>query len=279
MYSWYLKISRPRFWIYLLGPFLIGVIAASDSHFYWPTILLYGLYFTFPANLLIYGVNDIFDYETDKHNPKKQQYEELVTPAKRPKLITAIRLWNILAIVIVLAPSSLPWEARLSLTLFLFFGIFYSAPPIRAKIRPFLDTVFNTLYIFPGVFSYAVITGKFPPLPVVAAGTLWCMAMHAYSAVPDIMADKRAKISTVATVLGARGTLFFCLVCYLLSAVLSAAYIGAFSVLAGVVYGSMMIASLVRPDRENVFKLYKYFPYVNMAVGAALFFWVAALVK
>jgi 4-hydroxybenzoate polyprenyltransferase len=34
-------------------------------------VLLFGLYFLIPANIRIYGINDIYDYETDKLNPKK----------------------------------------------------------------------------------------------------------------------------------------------------------------------------------------------------------------
>jgi hypothetical protein len=44
----------------------------------------------------------------------------------------------------------------LSLLGFLFFGIFYSAPPIRAKEIPFLDSFFNILYVFPGIAAYLV---------------------------------------------------------------------------------------------------------------------------
>ena len=72
--SYLLKISRPRFWIYLLGPYLIGIIAATDTVDILYTIPFWigFLYFLFPANLLIYGANDISDYQTDQHNQKKQ---------------------------------------------------------------------------------------------------------------------------------------------------------------------------------------------------------------
>ena len=79
-----LRISRPRFWIYLLGPYLIGsILAFEPMQIIWQWQFWLGfVYFTLPANLLIYGVNDIFDYETDKLNPKKQNYEALVTPSE-----------------------------------------------------------------------------------------------------------------------------------------------------------------------------------------------------
>lgn len=275
MFGWYLKISRPRFWLYLFGPFLIGVLSADPNIITW-AILLLGFYFTFPANLLIYGVNDLFDYETDKHNPKKQAYEALVTPEKRRGLLTLIALTNLP--VLILLPW-LPTTTVLALIGFWVLGIFYSAPPIRAKIRPLIDTLFNALYIMPGIIGYSLITQNFPPVLIIVAATFWCMAMHAYSAVPDIAADSKAKICTIATWLGARSTLLFSLICYALSAILTIQYLGLFSIIAGAAYVGMMLLSLRDPNRERVFRLYKNFPYINMVVGGLLFFWVALVAR
>jgi 4-hydroxybenzoate polyprenyltransferase len=57
--------------------------------------LLRLLYFTIPANLLIYGINDIADYDTDKKNPKKQAYESLLTPDKQKSMRSLIVVTNI----------------------------------------------------------------------------------------------------------------------------------------------------------------------------------------
>ena len=88
MLGHYLRISRPRFWLYLLGPFLIGAIAADTANFFWPALAVFAFYFTFPANMLIYGVNDIFDYEADKHNPAKKGSELLNTSAVSPGIFS-----------------------------------------------------------------------------------------------------------------------------------------------------------------------------------------------
>ena len=97
-------------------------------------------------------------------------------------------------------PHAWPW-----LLLFLVTGIGYSVPPLRAKARPVVDAAFNILYVAPGLAAYATVSGEQPPLPVLAAALLWCMAMHAYSAVPDIAADRAADLSTVATHFGRSG--------------------------------------------------------------------------
>jgi hypothetical protein len=56
---------------------------------------------------------------------------------------------------------------------------------------------------------------------------------------------------------------------------------GAFGLLvlavnAGAVYVAMMLSTALRPNRDHVFKLYKYFPYINMVVGAGLFLVIAS---
>lgn len=269
------KISRPRFWPYVLGPYAIGALAAGTIS-NWPLVLLVGLYFTLPANLLIYGVNDIFDYETDKHNPKKSSYEELVTPKDQKKLWRWIGIMN--APFLFLLPF-IGIQALWGVAWFLFFSYFYSAPPIRAKVRPLIDSLFNVLYVFPAVVGYGLVSGQFPSVQIFIAAMLWCMAMHAYSAVPDIEADKKAKIATIATKLGRQGTLSFCLLCYLLSAILSWSVLGYFSILAGVLYVGLMVVSLSTENRGQIFKLYTYFPIINIVVGAGLFFWVLLVAK
>jgi 4-hydroxybenzoate polyprenyltransferase len=254
----------------VLGPYAVGVLAAGTVT-NWPLMLIIGLYFTLPANLLIYGVNDIFDYETDKHNPKKSSYEALVKPKDQKKLWRFIGITN--APFLLLLPF-IGEQARWGVTGFLFFSYFYSAPPLRAKVRPFIDSVFNVLYVFPAVIGYGLVAGKLPNPFLFLAAMLWCMAMHAYSAIPDIESDKKAHINTIATKLGQKGTLIFCLACYILAAGLSWPYLEGFSIATGILYGGLMLASIAIKDRTALFNLYTYFPYINITVGAGLFLWV-----
>jgi len=279
--KWLLKVSRPRFWPYLFGPYLIGIVAAGPIASVSTKLLLVmmGVYFTFSANLLIYGVNDVYDYETDKNNPKKQGYEALVSPKQHKFLTYSILSSNIPFLVSFLLWPETATSARIALVLFVFFGVAYSAPPIRAKARPILDTLFNSLYVFPALVSYGLVTNSWPSPQLFAAAVLWCMAMHAYSAVPDIKADKKAGLNTIATLLGARGTLLFCFVCYMFAAVLSYGVLGWFAVLLGDVYMSMMLVGIALPTRDNVYKLYKWFPTLNLIVGFSLFWWVYLVVK
>jgi len=75
--SYLCVLSRPRFWFYLAGPVVVGVAVAAQSvdDLFTPMTIGLFAYFLLPANVLLYGVNDIFDVEVDAENPKKTDKE------------------------------------------------------------------------------------------------------------------------------------------------------------------------------------------------------------
>ena len=272
-----LRISRPRFWVYEAGTYLVGLAAAHMAGVPWgalanPVVVTFFLYFLFPANLLIYGINDIFDYETDKLNPKKVAYEALVAPAEH----RALWLWVLattLPFVALLA--FVPLKASLAIDVFFFCAVFYSALPLRAKTKPGLDSLLSAgHYVATGVFAFLLAGAPtLGPWPIIA-GLCWAMAMHAFSAVPDIEADAASGCPTIATKLGARYTVYLCLVLYILAAALGSLYLGYTALLFGVFYAALMVAALTQPSRA-LFRLYTYFPTVNFLVGMAMWFAIA----
>ena len=266
-----ITISRPRFWIYLLGPFLVGLAAVYPGLKNIWLLVLFGLYVTLPANLLVYGINDIFDYETDKQNPKKENYESKITPQERNEFWVVIIITNLPFLILA---WFLPVFAQVSLGAFLFFGIFYSAEPIRAKTIPFLDSFFNILYLFPGYVGYFLAGGSGFNWKIFLAGVCWVMAMHAYSAVPDIEADKKVSIKTIATKLGGKNTIYFCLLLYSLSAILTVSYLGYISLSLWLVYAGLMIISIVNFKQNKLMKIYKVFPVINLISGFLIFLYV-----
>ncbi|MFT5360189.1 MAG: 4-hydroxybenzoate polyprenyltransferase, partial [Candidatus Paceibacteria bacterium] len=181
-----LNISRPRFWIYVLGTFMVGAIAAGDPRLLeLETLIMLGvlfLFFTYPANLMIYGVNDIYDYETDKHNQKKIDYEELVEPKDQKVLWLSIALWVIPFFIVLFW---LNWQASIAFLIFNLTSVYYSATPIRAKTNPPLDIIFSSIiYISPAVIGFFA-TGNMDISWIgIVGGLLWASAMQTYSAVP-----------------------------------------------------------------------------------------------
>lgn len=264
-----LSISRPRFWIYLLGPFLIGITPIlTSTNINLTQIAIWFIYFSLPANFLVYGINDFSDQDTDQFNPKKQQYEQKFHSSQKRFFLTQ---------ALIQAPFivALFWLSKLQLFLlisFLFFSLGYSLKPIRAKAIPLIDTIFNSLYFIPGLFSYSLLSNKFTDPKVVLAALFWCMAMHAYSAIPDITADQKAKLNTVATMLGAPKTLFFCGLCYLASGIITYYLIGLTSVILTSVYLIMILISYKNlKSNKGIFSIYKKFPLLNTLSGFIIF--------
>jgi 4-hydroxybenzoate polyprenyltransferase len=270
-----LKISRPSRWLLLLGSFMIGALASDTSNFFWPALAVFAFYFTFPANLLIYGVNDIFDQKADQHNKDKTN---LVTPDNRLQIVNLIILWNLPFFVVWLA-DEMPTASKWALLGFVFFGIFYSAWPIRARSKPILDSFFNILYVFPGLFAYGLLEYKFPPWQIIVAATLWAAAVHAYSAIPKAAANKKAGVNTIATFLHPIGTLMFCLACFAGSAALSYPWLKMFSLGIGLLYLFIILITFVRTDPAKQFFLYKAFPYINILVAIGLGYYIATVIK
>ena len=115
-------------------------------------------------------------------------------------------------LVVVGSPAS--W---LVLAASLFFVVFYSAPPLRLKERPFADSVTSSIHFFSPAVYALVLAGATWTLPLVAlivAFALWGIASHAFGAVQDVVADREAGIASIATARGARWTVRFALACY-----------------------------------------------------------------
>jgi len=249
--------------------------AASLGTLASPTILALAAFFTLPANLIVYGVNDIFDYETDVLNARKAGYESRVPPDRRAAVATGIAVCTIPFLALL---PQLSTPALWALAWFALLAVQYSAPPLRTKARPGLDAATNALYVFPGIVGYHAAGGTGFPAWAFAAGWAWCMAMHAYSAVPDIAADTRAGIATTATWLGAERTLMACMVLWTVAAALATAILPALLCAALLIpYLAMGARSYARRrDAAALHGLYARFPLLNALVGMALFFAAAS---
>lgn len=265
-----LKISRPRFWVYVAGPFWLCAAIFYPLGVNLTTILVFLIYFTFPANILIYGINDLYDRATDVLNNKKNSYEQILNKKDDKKLILTILISNIP--FIVYAFIFLPTVAVISLLFFILLSWQYSAPPLRAKAIPFIDSLTSgLLYIVPAAVFWGIVTNSYPPLVPMLAGFIWSYAMHLYSAVPDINADKSANIQTGATLLGKNTTLYLCGFLYVVSAIIAFFYIGFFALLAGLGYLYLIFISIIKTELEEVLSVYKIFPLFNTLVGVILF--------
>jgi 4-hydroxybenzoate polyprenyltransferase len=242
--------------------------ASSLQDFFRLEYFVFLLYFFLPANILIYGVNDYFDRDTDALNPKKDGMEHRVAESERDVLARAIRAVLVISAALMLM---LDLTAALLFLGFLLLSYFYSAPPLRFKGRPFLDFSSNMLYIMPGVLAYYLASGDLPSIWLVAAGFLHIAAMHLFSAIPDIQCDRQAGVITTAVLIGKRASLLLCLLLWsglaALALVLSGFHYLSFLAL---LYPAVPL-SLLAFRSWRIERVYWYLPYLNTILGGMLF--------
>jgi 4-hydroxybenzoate polyprenyltransferase len=270
LFSLAVSVSRFRFWIYTGGTYVVGYALGMESWLalFQPAYILYLIYFFFPANVFIYGVNDYWDGETDRTNARKDGQEHRLEDRERHGLRAV--LWGVTALSVFLLFFQ-DTGARLIFLTFLGLAYFYSAPPLRFKQIPFLDFSSNMLYVMPGIFGFYLASGTFPPLVLVAAGFLHIAAMHLFSAVPDIACDRQAGITTTAVFLGRNASLAFCLVLWTVFAFLVVDLAGYFPLSYLVfLFPAVPLALLVSPNLQ-IETVYQYLPLLNTALGGLTF--------
>lgn len=207
--------SRPFSWLNTAVPFFIGFVLASG------VINLNGtigtLYFTFFYSFLLYGVNDIYDYESDRKNPRKNSIEGgLVAQQKHRVLFYIILASNIPILLYLLLTGSSTSNFVLVLIVILAFS--YSIKPLRFKEIPIIDSINSSLhFVLPLVFGLVYGNSPSLPWPAILAFFFWGAASQSLGAVQDIKPDRASNINSIATKLGARFTNSYSLVLYSLS--------------------------------------------------------------
>lgn len=219
-----LAASRPFSWVNTAYPFAAGYLVATGGRI--DAALVVGtLFFLVPYNLLMYGVNDVFDYASDLRNPRKGGIEGgLVDPALargvHRRILWSSAVTTVPFVVVLLVLGSV--AAGVVLLGILFLVVAYSAPVLRFKERPVLDSATSAMH-FVGPLLYALVLvgadlSARQVWPVLVAFVAWGMASHAFGAVQDVRADREGGIASVATVLGAHATVVASAVAYLLAA-------------------------------------------------------------
>lgn len=219
-----LAASRPFSWINTAYPFAAGYLLATEGRLD-ATFVIGTLFFLVPYNLLMYGVNDVFDYASDLRNPRKGGIEGALADPAVARVVHRRILWasalSVLPfLVYLLAVGSL--AAGITLLAVVFLVVAYSAPVLRFKERPVLDSATSAMH-FVGPLLYALVLvgadlGSRSVWPVLVAFVLWGMASHAFGAVQDVRADREGGIGSVATVLGAHATVVLATGAYVLAA-------------------------------------------------------------
>lgn len=268
-------VSRPISWVNTAYPFAATYLVAGGlelSIF----LVLATIFFLIPYNLLMYGINDVFDYESDIRNPRKGSIEGAITPRTMHSLIIKSSLFLSLPFLLYMFMSGTV-ISNIILVFSLFFVVAYSAKYLRFKERPFLDSLTSSIHFMsPMLYALSLTSFSKNGLIAVVAFTCWGMASHAFGAVQDVLPDRKAKISSIATVIGAKPTVRLALVLYIiaLSFVLfieawDYKFIFAFT---GLLYVFNILPYITISDDESsaTNKAWRRFIWINLIVGAVL---------
>jgi len=202
--------SRPVSWINTAFPFAATYVFFTGKMD--ATLLIGTFFFLIPYNLLMYGINDVFDYESDLRNPRKGGIEGALLDKALHKTTIWASILSCLPFVVYLL-----WVGSLLASAVLIFALFtvlaYSAKGLRFKEIPFLDSLTSAShFVNPMLFAIVLVEQNpfaSPLLQSWLAFACWAMASHAFGAVQDVKADREGGLNSIATVIGARATTRF----------------------------------------------------------------------
>ncbi|MFZ0216486.1 MAG: prenyltransferase [Candidatus Dormiibacterota bacterium] len=266
-----LVASRPFSWINTCLPFLAAAIATGHGAS-WP-VALGALYFLVPFNLLMYGVNDLFDFESDRRNPRKGGVEgSVMPPAATVRLWLAVGLTNLPLLVILWLLAGPLAGGLLAFTAFT--ALAYSAPPLRTKVVPGLDAVTSSLHFMLPAACGALVAGATPaglPWRFLAAFFLWGVASQALGAIQDVDYDREAGLRSIATWLGGSRTAALGVILYV-AATLIVASAGGGAVIAGLALLAypLLPASCLGGDLHRARLAWRGFLGMNLLCGFVL---------
>ncbi len=247
-------ISRPLVWFPAIAVYLGGVLM-GDSSWTWAAWL--GLAFvTFPMGIIVYGVNDIADRESDAQNPLKGGAMGAVVEKSETRVLSAVVI--IMALSFLLAFTlTMHYQAALCVLVIVAFAYLYSVKPVRLKSRPFLDSISNGLLwvipIFACGYGVNAMDNNFvlPAWHVTLTLLLCSIAIHSITALRDYDVDRKVGDKTGCVILGKNKTLGLCaglfIACLILVSSLPVMIYFGFCILATVV--ALLYPNLITPYR------------------------------
>ncbi|GAA3307074.1 prenyltransferase [Glutamicibacter nicotianae] len=267
--------SRPISWVNTAYPFAAAYLLDGGGVDW--SLAVGAVFFLFPYNLLMYGINDVFDYESDLRNPRKGGIEgALLSRQSHKALLVACVACAVPFLVVLAAAGSL--VANLVLAVSIFAVLAYSAPRLRFKERPGLDSLTSAVhFVSPAVYGWVLAGASVQPGQwlVFGAFLLWGMASHALGAIQDIIPDRQGGLSSIATALSARTTIWLVLAGYVLAGVLVVAGvqgIGRWASLLALPYVLNVLPHLGVSDASSgtVNRGWKRFLWINYLCGFLL---------
>lgn len=223
-----LKISRPLAWP--IGPILftiglsVGRFGLNDPNADIPSIaFIQMLWLSIPFCVYVFGINDLYDLESDRANPRKKALDESWKAVDGVKTEAShhshIRFASAAVCAVLFATALFSGNtANIFYSIALIVLPFaYSSPPWRLKARAPFDSISMGIvaYLGPFALGFSYVDDAWR-LPLQAYVISFCvMGVHAFSTVMDYSVDKRFGDRTFAVVFGKRGASAFAAVAFL----------------------------------------------------------------
>jgi 4-hydroxybenzoate polyprenyltransferase len=266
------ETSRPQFY-FVPVYFYVSAFVILGREITLP-VLVQAASLSFPLTLFINGVNDIYDTDTDALDDLRKEGE---TVEERFDDVSTLRVYLAVAAAVVLVTTAMfdVWNTVFAASM-LFVGYAYSAPPLRLKERPPLDSLSNGVIAVALAFLLGVSTFANPvevapwTYAKVIMLTLGIAAAHAYYAAIDYGPDKEAGLETVATRYGKGPCIAASVVVVVLNYLVFAPELGPyFEVIVG--YILLLLAySLHNPEPERMLRAARLI-YPGFVLAVVLF--------
>lgn len=263
-----IRVSRPAGWILAPLVFLATLVYTNVPFSPLPLIQMFLL--SFPLSIIVYGINDVYDYKSDRINPRKKNIEGI---RLKKGSFPLVKKASLVSAVLLMASSiaTLNISNIISMSVFLTLAYFYSAPPLRLKERPPLDSMTNGLYFIGPVALAFSFHAQIWSIPLKAWFATFCvMGVHSLSTMMDFSVDKKIGHKTFSVVFGKRPAALFALLIFTSTLIFSG--ISSLSILSYLSFCALLsFGLLIFPD-ERFARVSIYLIFLGFIVTCILFF-------
>lgn len=202
-------------WLWTALPFVVGMVSFQNFNVIaWIELVL----FTFPLNFLLYGINDAYDYKSDRMNNRKDGKLQGTVPTDKEierikKLAWVPAVTFILVSLFTLNPQHILFSLVWVVLCFTYSHSFF-----RFKDKIVLDTLNSALiYTLPGLVAFTLHSSlsEFPTILLFIVSPF--MGIHAVTTLLDYDVDKKAGMTTIGVVWGHKRTIIYSLFLYVVA--------------------------------------------------------------
>jgi 4-hydroxybenzoate polyprenyltransferase len=210
------QVSRPIIWPVLPLVYALGLNAAHAP--FSVAAIIQIVLLTLPMNLVGCGLNDIYDYESDRRSPRRRAvWGAVVRNEDRPVVYRAALV--MMPHIVLGACLTRNWDNIVATIALLLVAWLYSVPPLRLKERPPLDSLANGLgyFLLPFTMGYSLNADpRTMPLKYYLLALCVC-GVHALATTADLDADRAAGHRTMAVAFGRRAAAAMAFVAFALT--------------------------------------------------------------